>query len=77
MIRISRFATALGLATLKVRQDEDLGPALCHSYGMDFQSNGYYFQDSMSSDNFTFVEQFEGILRSCSDRIRSLTFRRL
>ncbi|KAF2449302.1 hypothetical protein P171DRAFT_469387 [Karstenula rhodostoma CBS 690.94] len=60
MTRISRFATALGLATLKSRQDSEPGSSLCHSYGMDFQSNGQYFQNSLSSDNFTFVEQFEG-----------------
>ncbi|KAL5404539.1 hypothetical protein PMIN06_006252 [Paraphaeosphaeria minitans] len=60
MTRISRFATAWGLTALQGRQDSDPGPALCNSYGMDFQSGGTYFQNSLSSDNFTFVEQFEG-----------------
>ncbi|KAK7183594.1 hypothetical protein DPSP01_010429 [Paraphaeosphaeria sporulosa] len=60
MTRILRLATALGFATLQSRQDSETGPALCHSYGMDFQSGGTYFQNSLSSDNLTFVEQFEG-----------------
>ncbi|KAJ4295298.1 hypothetical protein N0V90_007309 [Kalmusia sp. IMI 367209] len=59
MPRLSRFATAFGLATLKGRRDVEPGVAECHSYGMDFQSNGYYFQNSLSNDYFTFVEQFE------------------
>ncbi|KAJ4359607.1 uncharacterized protein N0V89_000162 [Didymosphaeria variabile] len=60
MTRISKFATAFGLAALKTRQDAEPDPAVCHAYGMDFQSNGQYFQNSLSNDNFTFVEQFEG-----------------
>ncbi|KAF2089560.1 hypothetical protein K490DRAFT_55153 [Saccharata proteae CBS 121410] len=32
----------------------------CESYGMDFQNKGSYFQNSLSTDNFTFVSQFEG-----------------
>ena len=53
--------TALGLTATKDRRDDASAPALCRSYGMDFQSGGYYFQNSLSNDNFTFVEQFQGI----------------
>ncbi|KAL1591750.1 hypothetical protein SLS60_011749 [Paraconiothyrium brasiliense] len=60
MARISRFVTAVGLAALKTREDSEPSPAVCHAYGMDFQGNGQYFQNSLSNDNFTFVEQFEG-----------------
>ncbi|KAI9714342.1 MAG: hypothetical protein M1820_000303 [Bogoriella megaspora] len=34
--------------------------AKCVSYGMDFQDKGSYFQNSLSTDPFTFVSQFEG-----------------
>ncbi|KAF2203974.1 hypothetical protein GQ43DRAFT_410463 [Delitschia confertaspora ATCC 74209] len=39
--------------------------ATCYSYGMDFQHEGIYFQNSLSSDNFTHVTQFEG----CNDDV--------
>jgi hypothetical protein len=32
----------------------------CQSFGKDFQDGGTYFQNSLSSDPFTFVEYFEG-----------------
>ncbi|KAF2739762.1 hypothetical protein EJ04DRAFT_559663 [Polyplosphaeria fusca] len=32
----------------------------CYSYGIDFQSGGYYFQNINSQENFTLVEQFDG-----------------
>ncbi|KAF2020698.1 hypothetical protein BU24DRAFT_445873 [Aaosphaeria arxii CBS 175.79] len=31
---------------------------ICRSFGMDFQHRGSYFQNSLSSDSFTFVSQF-------------------
>lgn len=60
MPRVSHFLTALASTTLKSRQDN----GTCHSYGMDFQSGGSYFQNSLSNDSFTFVEQFEGMYLS-------------
>lgn len=60
MTRILGSATAVSLATIQVRQDSDPSASPCHAYGMDFQSGGTYFQNSLSTDNFTFVEQFEG-----------------
>ncbi|KAH7135741.1 hypothetical protein B0J11DRAFT_168855 [Dendryphion nanum] len=35
----------------------------CLSFGMDFQNDGAYFQNSLSNDNFTFVSQFD----NCQD----------
>lgn len=32
----------------------------CQSFGVDFQDGGSYFQNSLSTDPFTFVEEFEG-----------------
>ncbi|PSN60895.1 hypothetical protein BS50DRAFT_639589 [Corynespora cassiicola Philippines] len=58
----------LGLLTLSrtalVRSDDGTY-ANCQSYGMDFQNNGSYFQNSLSNDNFTFVTQFD----NCSDDV--------
>ncbi|KAF2842067.1 hypothetical protein M501DRAFT_377879 [Patellaria atrata CBS 101060] len=31
----------------------------CHAYGMDFQHGGSYFQNSLSSEPFTFAQQFD------------------
>ena len=36
----------------------------CISFGVDFQSDGSYFQNSLSNDSFTFVSRFEGIQQS-------------
>lgn len=30
------------------------------AFGVDFQDQGSYFQDSLSTDSFTFVSRFEG-----------------
>lgn len=32
----------------------------CDTFGVDFQVDGSYFQNSLSTDNFTFVSRFEG-----------------
>lgn len=32
--------------------------AVCQSYGVDFQNGGSYFQNLLSTDNFTFVSEF-------------------
>ena len=34
--------------------------AVCSTYGIDFQNGGTYFQDTGSTDPFTFVSQFSG-----------------
>lgn len=62
MARISPLASALGLVALGART----ALADCVSYGMDFQNGGSYFQNSLSSSNFTFVSEFEG--SKASDR---------
>jgi hypothetical protein len=38
----------------------------CKSFGVDFQDQGTYFQNSNSSDPFTFVSDFEGIVPGCT-----------
>lgn len=43
--------------------DPDSGKTLiggCQSYGMDFQGGGVYFQNVLSQDPFTFVQEFSG-----------------
>lgn len=32
----------------------------CVSFGVDFQDGGFYFQNSLSNDPFTFVSTFQG-----------------
>lgn len=34
--------------------------ATCEAYGVDFQNGGSYFQNTASSEEFTFVSQFSG-----------------
>lgn len=36
----------------------------CNSYGIDYQNGGSYFQNSLGSNPFTFVSQFEGDIKS-------------
>ena len=50
----SRVIMALALLSAKVLAD-------CEVYGMDFQNGGSYFQNSLSTDPFTFVQEFEGL----------------
>ena len=32
----------------------------CIPFGVDFQDGGSYFQNSLSTENFTFVSRYEG-----------------
>lgn len=48
--------TVLAIAGLKVSAQT------CESFGMDFQDGGSYFQNSLSTDPFTSVSQFEGMV---------------
>ena len=41
----------------------------CLSYGVDFHSDGVYFQNSLSSDDFTFVSQFQGCQSDVANNI--------
>lgn len=52
------YLSKLGLMALGVRTVLADFPT-CLSFGVDFQNGGSYFQNSLSSDNFTFVSQFE------------------
>ncbi|OCL00380.1 uncharacterized protein K441DRAFT_533440 [Cenococcum geophilum 1.58] len=47
---------SLGLLALLARRSL----ADCNSFGMDFQNGGAYFQNSLSTEPFTFVSEFEG-----------------
>ncbi|KAL1652237.1 hypothetical protein SLS58_000364 [Diplodia intermedia] len=59
MSRLLYVATAFSLLARGALADDDLIGG-CQSFGMDFQGGGEYFQNSASSDPFTFVQQFEG-----------------
>jgi hypothetical protein len=57
------FVTWLALGALtaqKVLADDPPAYPTCLSYGMDFQNGGFYFQNSLSTEPFTFVTQFDG-----------------
>ena len=43
------------LARVTLTQDNP-----CITFGVDFQDGGSYFQNSLSTDPFTFVQEFEG-----------------
>jgi len=43
----------------------------CESFGVDFQNGGSYFQNSLSTDPFTFVEEFDGMTLSPTLQILS------
>lgn len=53
-------ALALGLFALRASAGTAAASyPTCESYGVDFQSNGTYFQNISSTDDFTFVSMFE------------------
>ncbi|TKA49835.1 hypothetical protein B0A49_11820, partial [Cryomyces minteri] len=41
----------------------------CYSYGMDYQNGGSYFINSLSTDTWTFVSQFEGCQTDVANNI--------
>lgn len=41
----------------------------CQSFGVDFISDGSYFQNSLSTDNFTAVQDFEGCTNDTSHNV--------
>ncbi|KAF2493425.1 hypothetical protein BU16DRAFT_465305 [Lophium mytilinum] len=57
MSSLKTLACRVGLLLLMARS----AMADCESFGMDFQDGGSYFQNSLSSDPFTFVSQFEAL----------------
>lgn len=57
----SSLSLVIGLLALGGRTVLAQDGATCLAYGMDFQNGGSYFQNSLSSDNFTFVSQFDGM----------------
>ena len=61
MSPLASLVCRLGLLALLARRSL----ADCESYGVDFQNGGTYFQNSLSTDPFTFVSEFEGELASC------------
>jgi hypothetical protein len=44
------------LAQISFAQDP-----LCKSFGVDFEDQGSYFQNSLAQEPFTFVSKFEGM----------------
>lgn len=41
----------------------------CVAFGVDFQDQGSYFQNSQSTDNFTFVSRFEGCQNTFANNV--------
>ncbi|KAK3116912.1 hypothetical protein LTR53_002208 [Teratosphaeriaceae sp. CCFEE 6253] len=41
----------------------------CDSYGLDFQNGGSYFQNSLSSDPFTALQEFEGCQNDTANNV--------
>ena len=41
----------------------------CKSFGIDFQDQGTYFQNSLSTSNFTFVSEFTGCQSDIANNI--------
>jgi len=64
MSLLSSITSALSIMALNARavwaDDPANSQISCVSYGMDFQNGGSYFQNSLSTDNFTFVTQYDG-----------------
>lgn len=66
--RLLSTAVALTLATSAIAQD--CPPAgTCQSFGVDFVNGGSYFQNSLSTDPFTAVEEFEGCQNDTANNI--------
>ncbi|KAF2137676.1 uncharacterized protein K452DRAFT_301847 [Aplosporella prunicola CBS 121167] len=57
------------IATLSLLVQGALLDNTCRSYGMDFQNGQSYFQNSLSTDPFTFVQQFEGCQKDISNNL--------
>lgn len=51
---------SLSLLALSARLVFAQDDQTCFSYGIDFQNGGSYFQNSLSSDDFSFVSQYSG-----------------
>ena len=64
-IKVASSALALTFATSVFAQE----CGSCQSFGVDFQSGGSYFQNSLSTDPFTAVQEFEGCSNDTSHNI--------
>jgi hypothetical protein len=63
----SRYLSARKLILLTCLAQRTL--ADCIGFGVDFQDGGHYFQNSLSTANFTFDSQFEGMLFGPKDYV--------
>ncbi|KAK5116864.1 hypothetical protein LTR85_009124 [Meristemomyces frigidus] len=69
-MKVASGVLALALATRALAQDcSDPDSNPCQSYGIDFVSGGTYFQNILSTDPFTAVQEFEGCQNDTSDNI--------
>ncbi len=57
----SLFSTAGKFALVSAFLAQIARSQTCVSFGVDFQSGDSYFQNSLSTDPFTFVSRFEGM----------------
>ena len=62
LLVILSFSTSIALANVEPNGNPTCAnpSATCQAYGVDFQNGGSYFQNTLSSDDFTFVSQFSG-----------------
>jgi len=71
MSSVASMIGKLALLTLLFKsvaaQEEQENP--CKSFGMDFQDGGSYFQNSLSTDDFSFVSWFEGCQNDTANNI--------
>lgn len=68
------YKLAAGVAALTfvfgaAAQDACPDQQTCFSYGVDFLSGGSYFQNSLSTDPFTAVQEFEGCQNDTSNNV--------
>ncbi|KAK5123449.1 hypothetical protein LTR85_002487 [Meristemomyces frigidus] len=67
-LRLAGGVLAFALATRTLAQD-CTGSNSCQSYGIDFVSGGTYFQNSLSTDPFTAMQEFSGCQNDTSDNV--------
>ena len=66
-LTLVRSILASSLLGVVLAQDDTCGS--CQSYGVDFVSGGTYFQNSLSTDPFTAVQEFEGCSNDTSNNV--------
>lgn len=69
-LRVASGVLALAFATRTLAQDcSDPDSNPCQSFGIDFVSGGTYFQNSLSTDPWTALQEFSGCQNDTSDNV--------